>query len=111
MKIKSEKEIDFKCQHEINEKKIDFLNKVLEVDENIEMTIMEKGNTILVIFFNGDKGSRVTVQAYSYITNENEEFDADFGNYFSFLYLTNHCCWIDNEQGTEYQYTHKITVE
>lgn len=111
MKIKNEKEIDFNCKHEINEKKINFLNKVLEVDENIKMQIIEDEDNILVLFLNGDKGSRITYQAYNEYANRNEEIDADFGNQFSFLYVTNHCCYIDNEQGTDPKDIYKIIVE
>lgn len=111
MKIKSEKEIDFKCKHEINKKKINFLNRVLEVDEDIEIQIIEDKDNILVLFLNGAEGSRITIQAYNDYANKNEEIDAEFGNYFSFIYLTNHGCWIDNEQGGEYKHIYKIIVE
>lgn len=111
MKIKTEKKIDFKCKHEINEKKIDFLNRVLEVDENIKMQIIEDKDTILVLFLNGGEGSSIEYQAFDSYKLQNEEVSADFGNHFSFLYITNHCCYIDNEQGTEPKDIYKITVE
>lgn len=110
MKQIVEKDIDFVCKHEVNQNKINLLNKCLICEEAVEIKIIEDEDNILVLFLNGDKGSRVTIKFFDEYKQKYDEMDGEFGNNFSFLYITNHIVIVDNEQGVNPKEIDKIIV-
>lgn len=104
MRIIEEKDIEFECIHEINQKKIDLLNKTLISEEGVKMKIIEDEDNILVLFFN--PSSQIIV-----LDNDDVITESEYGNLFSFIYVTNHNCWIDNETCVDINDIREIKIE